>query len=113
MPFYWLILGVLSVWRVTHLLHAEDGPWQFVVRLRKAAGSGFWGEMMDCFLCLSIWVSAPFAVVLGGDWMERLLLWLAMSGGAILLELVTHEPVPQPPSVEEKIELSHADQHAE
>lgn len=104
MQFYWLTLGVLAVWRVTHLLQAEDGPWQAVVRLRKLAGSGFWGELMDCFLCLSVWVSAPFAIVLGESWMERFLLWLAMSGAAILLELVSHESVPQPPPAVEKSE---------
>jgi len=25
--FYWLIVGILVVWRLSHLLHAEDGPW--------------------------------------------------------------------------------------
>lgn len=46
---YELLLAVLAVWRVTHLLHAEDGPWDAVVRLRGWAGDGFLGRMMDCF----------------------------------------------------------------
>ena len=41
MSYYWLVLGSLCVWRVTHLLHAEDGPWDLVVRLRRLAGAGF------------------------------------------------------------------------
>ena len=89
MRFYWLVLGILSVWRVTHLLNAEDGPWELVVRLRRRAGNGFWGELMDCFLCLSVWVSAPLAAALGSGWKERLLLWPAFSAGAILLQRVT------------------------
>ena len=86
MGYYWLVLGTLTVWRITHLLFAEDGPWDSVVRLRRLAGTGFLGALLDCFHCLSLWSAAPFALLLGGDWMERLLLWPALSAGAILLE---------------------------
>lgn len=86
MKFYWLTLGVLSVWRVTHLLNAEDGPWNLVARLRRRAGTGFWADLLDCFYCLSVWVAVPLAYFIGRLWPERLLLWLALSGGAILLE---------------------------
>jgi hypothetical protein len=89
MRFYWLVLGILCVWRVTHLLAAEDGPWDLVVRLRQAAGNGFFGKLLDCFYCLSLWVAAPFAYLLGDDWKERLLLWLSLSAGAIVVERVT------------------------
>jgi len=86
---YWLVLGVLGVWRVTHLLFAEDGPWAVVIRLRRWAGTGFWGSLLDCFYCLSVWVAAPFALLLASGWKERLLLWPALSAGAILIERVT------------------------
>lgn len=89
MRFYWLILGTLAVWRITHLLNAEDGPWDLVVRLRRRAGTGFWGELLDCFYCLSLWIAAPLAWWLGEGWKERLLLWPALSAGAILLEKLT------------------------
>lgn len=29
---YGLSLAVLCVWRLTHLLQAEDGPWDLVIR---------------------------------------------------------------------------------
>jgi hypothetical protein len=89
MRFYWLVLGVLSVWRVTHLFHAEDGPWNLMARLRRRAGNGFWGELLDCFYCLSLWMAAPVAWALGSGAKEKLLLWLALSGAAILLERLT------------------------
>jgi Protein of unknown function (DUF1360) len=89
MKFYWLLLGALAVWRVTHLLAGEDGPWDLVLRLRQAAGSGFWGRLMDCFYCVSVWVALPFAFGLGESWREGLLLWPALSGAAILLERAT------------------------
>lgn len=90
MRFYWFILGILCVWRITHLLQAEDGPWHLVVRLRKAVGDGFWGKLLDCFYCLSLWVSAPLAYVLGDSMAERLLLWPALSAGAILIDRVAN-----------------------
>jgi hypothetical protein len=37
--FFWLTVNSLVVWRITHLLQAEDGPWNLVVRLRRVAGS--------------------------------------------------------------------------
>jgi hypothetical protein len=86
MPFYWLILGVLAVWRITHLLNAEDGPANLLVRLRRAAGSGFLGSLLDCFYCLSLWIAIPFALVIGNGWRERVFLWLALSASAIVLE---------------------------
>lgn len=89
MRVYWLILGVLSVWRVTHLFVAEDGPWNLFARLRRRVGEGFFASLLDCFYCLSLWVSAPLAWVVGEGVKERILLWLALSGGAILLERVT------------------------
>ena len=46
-----VIVGTLAVWRATHLLQAEDGPWGIFVRIRRLAGSGFWGELLDCFYC--------------------------------------------------------------
>lgn len=84
-----LVLGVLVVWRVTHLLAAEDGPWDIVIRLRQRAGAGVWGRLLDCFYCLSLWIAAPLALLLGGGWAERLLLWPALSAGAILVQRVT------------------------
>ena len=86
---YWLVLGILGVWRVTHLLHAEDGPWDLVARLRRRAGTGFWGSLLDCFYCSSVWVAVPFALVVGDGVRMRLLLWPALSAGAVLLERST------------------------
>ena len=93
MRFYWLVLAVLGVWRLTHLLQAEDGPWDLVVRLRHRVGDGFWAQLMDCFNCLSLWIAAPFAYFLGEGVGERLLLWPAISGGAMLLQRVTEKRV--------------------
>ena len=90
--FYWLLIATLAVWRVTHLLNAEDGPWDLLVRLRRLAGRVRLGSLVDCFACLSIWVSAPLAWWLGESWKEAVLLWPALSAGAMLAERLTVTP---------------------
>lgn len=98
MRFYWLILGVLAVWRATHLFSAEDGPWHLLARLRRRAGPGFWGGLLDCFYCLSLWFALPAAYWIGSTWPERILLWPALSGAAILLERITSREAEAPPA---------------
>jgi hypothetical protein len=88
---YFFILGILAVWRITHLFNQEAGPGDLLARFRRFLGPGFWGQLLDCFYCLSIWVSAPFAFLIGIGWMERALLWPALSGAAILAERLTAE----------------------
>ena len=85
-----LVVGILGVWRITHLVVAEDGPWDVIVWLRERAGASRWGELMDCFKCLSIWVAVPFAVMLTGPWSKRIAFLPALSAGAIVLHEAQH-----------------------
>jgi|SRR5215469_10366980 len=87
--FYRLILWILAAWRVTHLLNAEDEPWNILARFRHWISSRLDGKLVDCFYCLSLWIAAPCAFLLGSTWPERVLLWPALSGGAILVEHIT------------------------
>ena len=87
--FYWFVLASLAVWRITHLLKAEDGPWDALAKLRALAGDSFFGKLLDCFYCLSLWMALPFAWLLAEGWKHRALFWLASSGAAILLERAT------------------------
>ncbi len=89
MKFYWLFISILAVWRLTHLLALEDGPWDVIVRLREKAGASIWGNLLDCFYCLSLWISIPFAYLVGSEWLEIIILWLAVSGGSIIIEIIT------------------------
>jgi len=85
-PWLSFVLGSFSVWRITHLLHAEDGPWDLLVRLRRKLGNSMLGKLTDCFYCLSLWVALPVAFYLGQGWPLKVLLWWSISGAAILLE---------------------------
>ena len=88
-----LVLAVLATWRVTHLLAAEDGPADIIVRLRKLLGQSLLGQLMDCFNCLSLWIAAPAALFVSRRPADWLVAWLAISGGACLLERLGHDPV--------------------
>lgn len=85
---------ILATWRVSHLLVHEEGPASVVARLRDAAGvkydvnnqpyadeDNFWGSLLSCVLCTSVWV-APLAVL----FRRNLTILAAISGGAIFLE---------------------------
>ena len=92
-----LAVGAAAVWRVTHGMQAEDGPWHLLSRLREFVRNGAASTMLDCFYCLSAWIAFPFAAGLGSTWTARLLLWPALSGMAILLERATTRSPPNPP----------------
>jgi hypothetical protein len=91
---YRLLIAALCTWRLTHLLQAEDGPWEISVRIRRAAGDGFFGRLLDCFYCLSLWISLPIAWAICEGPLNFALLWPALSGAAILLERATSGPAP-------------------
>ena len=103
------VIGALAVWRLTHLLAREDGPWDLVARFRRRLGDGLWGKLIDCFKCLSIWVAAPFAFFVGGHPLEMLVAWLALSGAAILLEEQIKEPLIIEPETEHELLRSESE----
>jgi len=91
----WLrcVLAALAVWRLTHLLAAEDGPWDLILRIRRALGDTIWGKMLDCFNCLSLWIAIPFACFVVSGVTDRFVVWLAVSGAACLANRLGAEPV--------------------
>jgi hypothetical protein len=94
-PAVWtrFILAALATWRVTHLLAREDGPWDLVVRARRRLAVGFWGHLLDCFYCLSLWIAAPAASLVTLTFPDVVITWLALSGVACLLERLGEPPL--------------------
>lgn len=84
-----LIIAIGAVWRITHLFHAEDGPWAIFLRLRHWAGGSVLGQALACFYCLSLWFALPVALYYAPTWFEAGLYWLAFSGGAIVIERIS------------------------
>lgn len=98
------LLAVLATWRVTHLLSKEDGPADLIARFREHLGPGR-RKLMDCFYCLSFWVSAPLAFFVCRKPVEVVVGWLALSGGSCLLERIGGEPVVIQPIAEDRKEV--------
>lgn len=71
------------------MISAEDGPFDLIVKWRKFLGDAILGKMMDCFYCLSIWIAVPFGIWLGRNVAEKIIMWIALSGAACLLEQAT------------------------
>lgn len=92
MDFFGFFLVVLAVWRITHLFSYEDGPYNLVIKFRMQLGQSFFGSLLDCFYCLSIWVSLPFAIWKVNSISEFLLYWLALSGASCIIQKFIEKP---------------------
>ena len=97
-PWFRLTVAVLATWRVAHLVAREDGPFDVIVRLRLRAGAGVVGRLMDCPYCLGLWIAVPFAFSLARTPLAWCAAWLAISGGASLLERVAERDAGSPPT---------------
>ncbi len=82
---------VIVVWRITHLISSEDGPFDMIIRLRKLMGNSFFGKLMDCFYCLSIWIGFFTALYIASSLEEILILTLYYSGASLILEKLTNK----------------------
>ena len=87
-------LSTLAIWRLTHLVAEEDGPWDLLVHFRAKLGNSVFGRLMDCFYCLSLWFSLPLSIWLASGWIGLILHWQALSGAACLLQRVTQKREP-------------------
>ena len=85
------LLCGFALWRITHLFSEEDGPFDIVIRIRSRFGQGLFGNLLDCFYCLSLWLAIPFALFICNEWLEGIVTWLALSGFACLLFRLTQK----------------------
>ena len=86
--------ALLAVWRVTHLVVVEDGPWDLLVKLRRVASAIALERLVACFYCASVWVALGFALLITREWRALIVLVPALSGGAILLDRATDRDQP-------------------
>jgi hypothetical protein len=86
------VIAAIAAWRLAFLLVREDGPAGIFVSLRHKAGAGFFGQLLGCVKCTGMWVSIPFAFFVRGNWMELVVIWLALSGVTALIDEWTRPP---------------------
>ncbi len=91
-PWFTLTLAILATWRVSHLLASEDGPGDVIFHLRKSLDQSFFGRLMDCFGCISLWIAAPLAFFVTTRPLELFVVWLALSGGLCCSKVCGRNP---------------------
>ncbi len=57
------------------MIACEDGPGDVLFLVRQRLGQGFAGRLIDCFQCVSIWISVP-ALFIHASWTERIVMWM-------------------------------------
>ena len=97
------LLAALATWRLAFLFAREDGPGRIFTRLREKLGAGFLGELFKCVKCLGVWIAIPLAFFVGGDWVELVVIWLALSGVTALIDELTKPPFDWQESKEDEL----------
>lgn len=106
------VIGTLATWRIASLITREEGPYALFSRLRGSGIEAGPRRALHCLYCTSIWVAAPIARFVEPWSWRSILIWLALSGGACLLDRATQHgldvmPLPerQPPSETDHVRL--------
>ena len=55
--FYDIAIASLAVWRISHMIKHEPGPWDVFIIIRDKVGNGILGKLMDCIWCSSVWIA--------------------------------------------------------
>ena len=76
---------VIVVWRLTHLLTSEDGPFEVIIKIRKLLGATILGDLMDCFYCASVWIGMVAGIYAGATIHEIVILTLYYSGASMII----------------------------
>src|SRR5215831_584524 len=86
------LIAALATWRVAFLIARERGPSDALGQLRRTAGDGMIGQLVKCVKCVGLWVAVPLALFVRGDWVELLVIWLALAGVTALIDEWTRPP---------------------
>ena len=89
--FFRFLIAALATWRLAFLLARERGPWDAFGRLRRGVG-GTVAQGLKCVKCVGLWLAIPFAFFVRGDWLELIVIWLALAGVTALVDEWTRPP---------------------
>ena len=96
-----IVAAALAVWRLTHLIHSEDGPFRILKRMREALRRVSMSGAVECFsvpehlgggaVRMCAWVVVrgggdPDPSVLGGGDSDRSLGWILGAGRVVFLK---------------------------
>ena len=86
---FWLLISILTVWRLTSMLCYEAGPFDLLSKIRKIFYKVGLGKLIDCFHCTSVWISLICTIAVYKPHAESLFLFLAIAAGASIIEKIT------------------------
>lgn len=86
---FWLLVSILTVWRLTYMLCYEAGPYNVLSKIRRVFYKAGLGKLIDCFHCTSVWISLICTVAIYKPCAESVILFLAIAAGASIIEKIT------------------------
>ena len=96
-----VIIYGMAVWRMASMLVNETGPWNMFLKLRYWAGiehegmipDNFFGGVLSCVWCTSIWIAFFFTVflLLSPKWSLVLAVSLSFSTVAIIIDKIVNK----------------------
>lgn len=87
--FDWLV-AALAVYRISHMVALERGPYDLFTLARTLTGERYgprsWQfEGVNCVLCLSFWLALPVALLLRPRGITQFILdWLGLAGAVMV-----------------------------
>jgi len=84
------LLSTLAVWRIGHMILDENGPFNVFGKLANYTDKlkykdGGLKQLLNCFYCMSVYLSIPFSIYLANNVLEFFIYVLAMSALSIFL----------------------------
>ena len=83
---YWLVISILVVWRLTILICYETGPFSLMVKIRMILYRLKLGSLIDCFHCAAVWISILITLVIYKPGIKSTFLIFAIAGGTSIIE---------------------------
>lgn len=84
-PFVFVV-ALLGVYRLSHMIAMEDGPFDVFALARDSVGQASWvGRGLHCPLCISFWLSLPMSWVIVPDVDALAFTWLGLAGACLML----------------------------
>ena len=89
---FWFLVCILVVWRLTTLICYEAGPFNLMTKCRIILYNIKLGSILDCFHCTAMWVAMITTLLVYQIQASSILILLGIAGGASILEkFLQHE----------------------
>jgi hypothetical protein len=89
---FWLLISILAVWRLTTLVCYEEGPFHVMSKIRLLLYRIKLGSLVECFHCTAMWFALLTTLAIYKISIATLFLVFAIAGGASIIEkIIYHE----------------------